>query len=138
MKQAAREIFVDTTGPGLVEITPIVRHWILDERMTTGLLTMLCRHTSASLTIQENASSDVRQDIVRWLGWVAPDDAPYGHREEGPDDMPAHIKAMLTGVSLSIPVIDGMMALGQWQGVFLIEHRQNPQRRRIALHLIGT
>lgn len=138
MRQAAREIFVDTTGPGLVEITQTVKRWILDERITTGLVTMLCRHTSASLTIQENASPDVRDDIVRWLGWIAPEDAPYGHSEEGPDDMPAHLKAMLTGASLSVPVMDGYMTLGQWQGVFLLEHRKTPHRRRIALHLIGT
>lgn len=137
MRQASGEIFVDTTGPGLVEITATVRRWIEAQRVTTGLVSLLCRHTSASLVIQENAADAVREDIVRWLGWVAPDDAPFAHDEEGPDDMPAHIKAMLTGVTLSIPVLNGVPALGTWQGLFLVEHRHAGQRRRIALHLMG-
>ena len=137
MRQAAGEIFVDTTGPGLVEITSNVRRWIKAQQMTTGLVSLLCRHTSASLTIQENAAGAVRDDIVRWLDWIAPQDAPYAHDDEGPDDMPAHLKAMLTGVTLSIPIIAGGLALGTWQGLFLVEHRRAGQRRRIALHLIG-
>jgi secondary thiamine-phosphate synthase enzyme len=138
MRQATGEIFVDTIGPGLVEVTANVRSWVKAQQMTTGLVSLLCRHTSASLTIQENAANAVRDDIVRWLGWIAPEDAPYDHYDEGPDDMPAHIKAMLTGVTLSIPVRAGVPALGTWQGIFLIEHRRIGQRRRIALHLMGA
>jgi secondary thiamine-phosphate synthase enzyme len=137
MRQGSGEIFVDTTGPGLVEITASVRRWIDAQQITTGLLTLLCRHTSASLTIQENAAGAVREDIVRWLNWVVPEDAPYAHDEEGPDDMPAHLKAMLTGVTLSVPVAGGVPMLGTWQGLFLVEHRRIGQRRRIALHLMG-
>jgi len=128
---------VDTTGPGMVEVTTNLRKWVESQRMTTGLVSLLCRHTSASLTIQENAAGAVRDDIMHWLEWVVPEDAPYTHDEEGPDDMPAHIKALLTGVSLSIPVMNGSLALGTWQGVFLIEHRREGSRRRIALHLMG-
>lgn len=137
MRQETGEIFVDTTGPGMVEITGNLRKWVESQRMTAGLVSLLCRHTSASLTIQENAAGAVRHDIVRWLDWVVPEDAPYTHDEEGPDDMPAHIKALLTGVTLSIPVLNGAPALGTWQGVFLIEHRREGSRRRIALHLMG-
>jgi secondary thiamine-phosphate synthase enzyme len=137
MRQATGEIFVDTTGPGLVEVTANVRRWVTAQAMTTGLVSLLCRHTSASLTIQENAAEAVRGDLVRWLDRIAPEDARYAHDDEGPDDMPAHIKAMLTGVTLSIPVIAGVPALGTWQGIFLVEHRQVGQRRRIALHLMG-
>lgn len=137
MRQATGEIFVDTTGPGMVEVTTNLRKWVEGQRMTAGLVSLLCRHTSASLTIQENAAGAVRDDIVRWLDWVVPEDAPFTHDEEGPDDMPAHIKALLTGVTLSIPVLNGTLALGTWQGVFLIEHRREGSRRRIALHLMG-
>lgn len=138
MRQATGEILVDTTGPGLFEVTASVRRWVEAQQMTTGLVSLLCRHTSASLTIQENAAGAVRDDLVRWLGRIAPEDAAYAHDDEGPDDMPAHIKAMLTGVTLSIPVMAGAPALGTWQGIFLIEHRHVGQRRRIAMHLIGA
>ena len=137
MRQATGEIFVDTTGPGMAEVTANLRRWVEAQRITTGLVSLLCRHTSASLTIQENAAAEVRDDIVRWLDWIAPADAPYSHSDEGPDDMPAHLKALLTGVTLSIPVLNGTLALGTWQGVFLIEHRREGSRRRIALHLMG-
>jgi secondary thiamine-phosphate synthase enzyme len=137
MRQAAGEIFVDTTAPGMVEVTGTVRRWVAAQSFTTGLVSLLCRHTSASLTIQENAAPAVRDDIVRWLDWVAPQGAAYAHDDEGPDDMPAHLKAMLTGVTLSIPVINGDLALGTWQGLFLIEHRHTGHRRRIALHVMG-
>ena len=137
MRQAIGEIFVDTTGPGMAEVTANLRRWVEAQRMTTGLVSLLCRHTSASLTIQENAAAEVRDDIVRWLDWIAPTDAPYSHADDGPDDMPAHLKALLTGATLSIPVLNGTLALGTWQGVFLIEHRREGSRRRIALHLMG-
>jgi secondary thiamine-phosphate synthase enzyme len=137
MRQGTGEIFVDTTGPGLVEITASVRRWVSAQQIDTGLLSLLCRHTSASLTIQENAAGAVREDIVRWLNWIAPEDAPYAHDDEGPDDMPAHLKAMLTGVTLSVPVMGGVPMLGTWQGLFLVEHRRIGHRRRVALHLMG-
>ena len=137
MRQATGEIFVDTTGPGMIEITGNLRRWVEAQGMDSGLVSLLCRHTSASLTIQENAAEAVRADVVRWLDWVAPENAPYDHADEGPDDMPAHIKAMITGATLSIPVLRGIPALGTWQGVFLIEHRREGSRRRIALHLMG-
>ncbi|HKH97229.1 MAG TPA: secondary thiamine-phosphate synthase enzyme YjbQ, partial [Beijerinckiaceae bacterium] len=102
------------------------------------LLTVLCRHTSASLTIQENADPDVRTDLMTALDRLAPRDAPYVHGIEGPDDMPAHIRTMLTGASVAVPVLDGRPALGTWQGVYLIEHRDRPHRREILLHLVGA
>jgi secondary thiamine-phosphate synthase enzyme len=137
MRQVTGEIFVDTTGPGLIEITGNLRRWVQAQNMAAGLVSLLCRHTSASLTIQENADGTVHEDIVRWLDWIAPEDAPYSHADEGTDDMPAHLKSVLTGVTLSIPVVGGWPALGTWQGVFLIEHRREGSRRRIAVHLIG-
>jgi len=106
--------------------------------MAEGLLTLLCRHTSASLTIQENAAPAVQRDLLAWLARIAPEDGRYLHDDEGPDDMPAHIRAMLTGVTLSIPVIGGRLALGTWQGLYLVEHRRAPHRREIALHLLGA
>ena len=131
----------DTPGPGLTEITRDIAGWIASTGVRTGLLTALCRHTSASLTINENAAPAVRRDMVKWLGRVAPEGPHYEHDEEGPDDMPAHLKSALTGVSLSIPVEDGAMMLGTWQGVFLVEHRARPpegvRRREVALHLSG-
>ena len=105
--------------------------------MTTGLLTAFCRHTSASLTIQENAAPEVRGDITRWLARLAPENDGYAHDDEGPDDMPAHLKSVLTGVSITVPLIGGQLALGTWQGVYLCEHRRAPHRRRIVLHLLG-
>nr|WP_306300232.1 secondary thiamine-phosphate synthase enzyme YjbQ [Erythrobacter sp. LQ02-29] len=121
----------------MTEITHEIADWIADTGISDGLLTVLCRHTSASLTINENAAPAVRRDIVRWLDRIAPESAAYEHDDEGPDDMPAHLKAALTGVNLSIPVLGGKPLLGTWQGVFLVEHRARPHRREIALHLLG-
>ena len=138
MRQAAQVLEIDTPGRGLVEITaPIVR-WVRDQDMATGLLTVFCRHTSASLLIQENADPDVRIDLERYFATIAPE-APgrYVHDAEGPDDMPAHIRAALTQTQLSIPVIEGRPALGTWQGVYVFEHRRAAHRRQVALHLIG-
>lgn len=137
MRQAASTLTFQTPGQGLFEITGDVAAWVLDQRMTTGLLTLFCRHTSASLAIQENADPDVRRDLEDWVAQVAPESAAYRHQDEGPDDMPAHLRAMLTGVQLSIPLIDGRLALGTWQGVYLFEHRRRPQDRDVALHLLG-
>ncbi len=128
----------DTAGPGLTEITREVAEWITATGIDTGLLTALCRHTSASLTINENAAPAVRRDMVKWLDRVAPEGPQYEHDSEGPDDMPAHLKSALTGVSLSVPVENGAMMLGTWQGVFLVEHRARPHRREVALHLAGA
>lgn len=137
MRQAARTLSFQTPGPGLHEITRDVADWVSGEGMTTGLLTLFCRHTSASLTIQENADPDVRRDLEDWVAQVAPESTAYRHQDEGPDDMPAHLRAVLTGVQLSIPLIDGRLALGTWQGVYLFEHRRRPHRREVALHLLG-
>lgn len=137
MRQSARTLTFQTPGQGLFEITGDVAAWALDQGMTTGLLTLFCRHTSASLTIQENADPDVRRDLEDWVAQVAPESAAYRHQDEGPDDMPAHLRAMLTGVQLSIPLIDGRLALGTWQGIYLFEHRHRPQDRDVALHLLG-
>lgn len=138
MRQSATEIVIATPGQGLHEITRDVVRWTGDQGMTTGLLTVFCRHTSASLTIQENAAHEVRGDIVRWLSRLAPENDGYAHDDEGPDDMPAHLKSILTGVSLSIPLVGGQLALGTWQGVYLCEHRRAGHRRRVALHLLGA
>lgn len=127
----------DTHGPGLTEITGEVAGWLASTGIETGLLTAMCRHTSASLLINENAARAVRADIVAWLGRVAPESSVYAHDDEGPDDMPAHLKTLLTGISHAIPVSGGRMMLGTWQGLFLAEHRARPYRREVALHVAG-
>lgn len=130
---------IQTAGRGLVEITRPVSAWLAAKPVTTGLLTLFCRHTSASLLIQENAAPAVRGDLEAFFDQLAPE-APgrYRHDDEGPDDMPAHIRTALTGVNLSIPVIGGRAALGTWQGIYLFEHRRRPHHREVALHLIGA
>ncbi|MBB3861697.1 secondary thiamine-phosphate synthase enzyme [Novosphingobium hassiacum] len=137
MRQTTTELVIATPGQGLHEITRQITRWVSAQGMNTGLLTVFCRHTSASLCIQENAAPEVRDDVVRWLGRMAPESTAYAHDDEGPDDMPAHLKSILTGVSLSIPVMGGRPALGTWQGIYLCEHRRAPHRRSIALHLLG-
>lgn len=138
MRQAADVISVATKGRGLVEITDQVFGWTTRQAVTTGLLTVFCRHTSASLLIQENAASAVRSDLEAFFEQLAPEDPHrYRHDDEGPDDMPAHLRTALIGVHLSIPVIGGGPVLGTWQGVYLFEHRRRPHRREIAVHLIG-
>ncbi len=138
MHQAIHALTVDTHGQGLVEITAQVRRWVGAQGMATGLLTLFCRHTSASLLIQENADPDVRTDIEAFFARIAPEDRElYIHDAEGPDDMPGHLRAALTQVQLSIPVTDGRPALGTWQGIYLFEHRKAPHQREVALHLIG-
>ncbi|MBB5984261.1 secondary thiamine-phosphate synthase enzyme YjbQ [Sphingobium lignivorans] len=138
LRQASRIIRVRTPGRALVEITDEIASWVTGQGMSEGLLTLLCRHTSASLTIQENAAPAVRRDLLDWLDRAAPEDHPYAHDDEGPDDMPAHIRTMVTGVTLSIPLIGGALALGTWQGIYLMEHRRRPHHREIALHLLGA
>jgi len=121
-----------------MEITAEVRGWLESQGVTTGLLTLFCRHTSASLLVQENAAREVRADLERYFASIAPEDpSRYEHNDEGADDMPAHIRTALTGIHLSIPVSDGRMALGTWQGIYLFEHRRRPHEREVALHLIG-
>lgn len=128
---------IETRGPGMAEVTHRITEWIAQTGVQTGLLTALCRHTSASLTINENAADAVQRDLVAWLDRTAPQSDRYEHDSEGPDDMPAHLKTTLTGVSLSVPVQGGAMMLGTWQGIFLVEHRARPHSRDIALHLAG-
>jgi secondary thiamine-phosphate synthase enzyme len=123
----------------LTEITDQVGTWAARQEMTLGLLTLFCRHTSASLLIQENASPAVRADLEAFFERIAPEDkALYLHDDEGPDDMPAHLRSALTCVQLSIPLVEGRLALGTWQGVFLFEHRRKAHTRQIALHLLGA
>jgi secondary thiamine-phosphate synthase enzyme len=137
-QQINGRLLVETEGQGLVEITDAVSRWVFGTGILHGLLTVFCRHTSASLLIQENADPDVRLDLMTAFDRLAPREVGYVHSTEGPDDMPAHIRAVLTGVSLSIPVMEGQMALGTWQGLYLAEHRDRPHRRDIVLHLIGA
>lgn len=139
MEQRLHRIEVGTRGRGLVDITSRVCRWSGNQGIATGLLTIWCRHTSASLLVQENASPDVRADLEAFLGRLVPDggDGRYRHEEEGPDDMPAHIRAALTQTQLSVPVDEGRLVLGTWQGIYLYEHRTSPHRRELVLHLIG-
>ncbi|HZW46727.1 MAG TPA: secondary thiamine-phosphate synthase enzyme YjbQ [Microvirga sp.] len=137
-QQVNGRLLVETEGQGLIEITDAVSRWVFGTGILHGLLTIFCRHTSASLLIQENADPDVRLDLMAAFDRLAPRDAGYIHSTEGPDDMPAHIRTVLSGVSLSIPVMEGQMALGTWQGLYLAEHRDRPHRRDIILHLIGA
>lgn len=138
MRQAVTTLTTRTRGQGLFEVTEPVARWVAGQGMRTGLLTVFCRHTSASLVIQENADPDVRADLERFFKRLVPEDpALYDHTLEGPDDMPAHIRCALTTVQLSIPVLDGRMALGTWQGIYLFEHRARPHDRTLALHLLG-
>jgi secondary thiamine-phosphate synthase enzyme len=139
MRQATHILRIATPGRGLIEISREVARWLQAEAVDTGLLTLFCRHTSASLLIQENAAPEVRDDIEAYFATIAPEDpARYAHDDEGPDDMPAHLRTALTQVQIAVPVIDGRMALGTWQGIYLFEHRARPHRREIALHLIGA
>ena len=139
MRQATGTIDVGTERQGLVEVTAEVGRWVAAQNISEGLLSLFCRHTSASLLIQENAAAEVRQDLETFFARLAPE-APgrYAHDDEGPDDMPAHIRTALTQVQLSVPLIGGRLALGTWQGIYLFEHRRRPHRRSLALHLIGN
>jgi secondary thiamine-phosphate synthase enzyme len=122
-----------------MEITSGVRQWLSKQEISSGLLTLFCRHTSASLLIQENAAPAVRRDMEKFFDELAPEGAGlYEHDDEGPDDMPAHLKTALTQVQLSVPVMGGELMLGTWQGIYLFEHREHPSQREIVLHLVGT
>jgi secondary thiamine-phosphate synthase enzyme len=143
MRQITGILDVDTPGPGLYPVTARLADWVDAQQVETGLLTLLCQHTSASLTIQENADPDVLLDLEDAFTGLAPPGEPQGgaeryrHHLEGPDDMAAHIRTVLSGVHLSIPVASGGLVLGTWQGVYLWEHRNRPHKRRIALHLLA-
>ena len=137
MRQATTILTIDTTRQGLVDVTDQIARWTRDQRVSEGLLTVFCRHTSASLLIQENAAPEVRTDLEAYFARIAPESREYEHDDEGPDDMPAHLRTALTQVQLSIPLIDERLALGTWQGIYLFEHRRRPHRRTLALHVIG-
>lgn len=138
MMQALHRLSVQTRGKGLYEITPQISQWLRAQKVTSGLLTVFVQHTSASLVIQENADPDVAHDLEEFFARVAPDGAAwYRHTIEGEDDMSAHIRAALTQTSISIPVTEGRLGLGTWQGVYLFEHRSIPHTRSVLLHLSG-
>lgn len=137
-RQAISRLVVETGGQGFLEITGPAREAVRASGVTHGLLTVHCAHTSASLAIQENADPDVTRDLLDALDRLASRDAPWRHGAEGPDDMPAHVRAMLTGASLAVPVVDGEPALGTWQGLYLVEHRDRPHRRTLVLVVQGA
>ena len=138
MKQATHEIHVDTRGKGLYNISPRIERWVGEQALRTGLLTVFVQHTSASLTIQENADPDVVHDLNTFFNRLVSEDTRlYRHTMEGPDDMPAHIRSALTLTQVSIPVERGRMLLGTWQGVYLFEHRAAPHRRTVVLQVMG-
>ncbi len=138
MRQATGTIDVQTERQGLLDVTRRIAEWVTPHGMSNGLLTLFCRHTSASLLIQENAAPEARADVELYFQRIAPEGRGlYAHDDEGPDDMPAHLRAALTQTQLSIPLIGGRLALGTWQGIYLFEHRRLPHRRSLALHLIG-
>lgn len=138
IEQRIGVIAVNTQGGRLADVTRQIAAWLTAERARDGLLTLFLRHTSASLVIQENADPDVQVDLVTALDRLAPRNAGWVHVTEGPDDMPAHVKTMLTGVNLSIPVAAGRMLLGTWQGIYVAEHRDSPHQRQMALHFLGS
>ncbi len=136
--QHTHALHISTRGKGLYPFTRDVAKWISSLNIETGLLTVFVQHTSASLAIQENADPDVVKDLADYFERLAPESDPrYRHQDEGPDDMPAHIRSALTATSLTIPVVQGRMALGTWQGIYLFEHRAAPHRRSVVLHVVG-
>jgi len=132
------ELSVETSGEGFTDVTREAARFLADSRAGDGALFLFLRHTSASLVIQENADPDVQRDLVTALRRLAPEDAGWVHDTEGPDDMPAHVKAMLSGISLHVPVAGGKMLLGTWQGIYLVEHRTKPHLRKIVLQFLGN
>ena len=137
LEERSHVLTVPTPGKGFVNFTRAIGAWLETIGAQGGLLTVFVTHTSASLTIQENADPNVQVDLLDALERFAPEDHPYVHHEEGPDDMPSHIKSMLTSVSLSIPIRSGAMTLGTWQGIYLVEHRAAPHERQVVLSYIG-
>lgn len=138
MTQRHGELTVSTRGKGFYDITHQVRGWVARQTIRSGLLTVFIQHTSASLTIQENADSDVQRDLSEFFERLVPENTPwFRHTVEGPDDMPSHIRSALTLTQVSIPVRDGKVSLGTWQAIYVFEHRSEPQQRDVLLHLIG-
>ncbi|HLZ67461.1 MAG TPA: secondary thiamine-phosphate synthase enzyme YjbQ [Aliidongia sp.] len=138
MRQVQARLTVDTGGGDLTDITGRISRWLAETGLVSGLLTIFCRHTSASLVIQENADPDVQRDLITFFRRLVPEGDPlYRHTAEGPDDMPAHVRAALTQTQLSIPFDQGRMALGTWQGIYLFEHRRRPHQRELVLHALG-
>ena len=135
---ASATLSVQTPGRGFTDLTSEAVRFIHDVHGREGALTLFIRHTSASLTIQENADPSVLADLTTALSHLAPEDARWTHDTEGPDDMPAHVKTMLTGTSLQVPVLNGKLALGTWQAIYLVEHRRRPHRREIVLQFVGS
>ncbi len=137
IRQQTAQIPIRAERPGLHDFTNEVRAWVAQSGIADALLTLFCRHTSASLLIQENATPAARRDLEEYFARIAPESAGYAHNDEGPDDMPAHLRSALTSTQLAVPVAGGALGLGTWQGIYLFEHRRDPQPREIALHLIG-
>jgi secondary thiamine-phosphate synthase enzyme len=138
VRQKQTEITVTTSGQGLYEISDAARAFAAESRIATGQLTAYCRHTSASLLIQENADPDVQRDLLAFFRRLVPDGDPlFVHTVEGPDDMPAHVRSALTQTSITIPIVQSSLALGTWQGLYLFEHRRNPHARHVVLHVVG-
>jgi secondary thiamine-phosphate synthase enzyme len=137
MKQHQALVEIRTDGRGFVDVTHRVAEAVAESGVVTGLAVVFCRHTSASLLVQENYDPAVRRDLARWLDGVAPEGADYEHDDEGPDDMPSHLKAALTRTSETIPVAGGRLALGRWQALWLLEHRRGPHRRELVVHVTG-
>jgi len=138
LQQAQHRLVVKAQGSPFKDISEPVAAWLLSVGAQDGLLTLFIRHTSASLVIQENADPDVLRDLATWLAAAAPAGAAYRHHSEGPDDMPAHIKAMLTTTSLCVPVTGGRLVLGTWQAIYVVEHRDRAREREVFLHYQGT
>lgn len=135
---ASAVLSVQTAGEGFIDLTDMVRRFVAEAKAAAGLVTLFLRHTSASLTVQENADLDVQRDLITALRRLAPENGGWRHVTEGPDDMPAHIKTMLTATSLQLPVGDGRLLLGTWQAIYLIEHRAQPHQREIVLQFVGA
>ena len=137
LRQRSGTLTIHAARQGLHHITNDLANWVERQAISVGLLTILCRHTSASLLIQENAAPAARRDLEAYFALIAPEGSRYEHDDEGPDDMPAHLRAALTQPALSVPVAEGQMRLGRWQGIYLFEHRRQPPPRELALHLVG-
>ena len=138
MRQSSTVLPIRAAACGLHEFTPGVQGFVAESAIETGLLTIFCRHTSASLLIQENAAPAARRDLEEYFARLAPEGTGYEHDDEGPDDMPAHLKTALTQVQLNVPVMDGKLMLGTWQGIYLFEHRSAPHTRSIAVSVVGA
>ena len=137
LRQSSTVLPIRASRPGLTEFTETVRDFVAESGISEGILTLFCRHTSASLVIQENAAPAARRDLEAYFARLAPEGGPYEHDDEGPDDMPAHLRTALTATQLSIPVQGGQPVLGTWQGIYLFEHRRSTPEREVVLHVIG-